>query len=159
VCSSDLDKYVQKDLGEIIVKIREISTSILKTANNFDVSSTQLRQILIVNRSNIDEMLDNMVAVSANLSATSKEIRRNPWRLFYKPDDKKMNSINIYDAARSFDDGATRLQMAVAKLQSVMELAPDDPDTVKEIKEVRANLMEAFKKFQKVEDALWKELR
>jgi len=41
----------------------------------------------------------------------------------------------------------------------LMELAPDDPDTVKEIKEVRANLMEAFKKFQKVEDALWKELR
>ena len=139
--------------------MREISTSILKTANNFDISSEQIKQILIVNRGNIDAMLDDMAAVSANLSATSKEIRRNPWRLFYKPDDKKMNSINIYDAARSFDDGATRLQLAVTKLQSVMELAPDDPNAVKEIKEVRANLMEAFKKFQKVEDALWKELK
>lgn len=154
-----VDKYVQKDIGDIIVKIREISTSILKTANNFDISSEQLRQILIANRGNIDDMLDNMAAISANLSATSTEIRRNPWRLFYKPDDRKMNSINIYDAARSFDDGATRLQVAVTKLQAVMELSPADPATVKEVKEVRTNLLEAFKKFQKVEDALWKELR
>ena len=157
--STTVDKYVQEDLGEIIVKVRDISTSILKTANNFDVSSEKLKQILIANRGSIDAMLDDMAAVSANLSATSKEIRRNPWRLFYKPDDKKMNSINIYDAARSFDDGATRLQIAVTKLQAVMELAPDDPTAAKEVKEVRTNLLEAFKKFQKVEDALWKELK
>ncbi|MCK5114035.1 MAG: hypothetical protein KAR11_04660 [Phycisphaerae bacterium] len=157
--STKVDQYVQKDLGEIIVNIRQISTSILKTANNFDVSSEQIKQILVVNRGSIDSMLGDMAAVSANLSATSKEIRRNPWRLFYKPDDKKMNSINIYDAARSFDDGATRLQMAVTQLQAVMELAPDDPAAAKEVKAVRENLMEAFKKFQKVEDALWKELK
>jgi ABC-type transporter Mla subunit MlaD len=154
-----IDKYVEKDLGEIIVKIRKISTSILKTANNLNVSSEEVKQILVINRGNIDAMLDDMAALSANLSATSKEIRRNPWRLFYKPDDKKMNSINIYDAARSFDDGATRLQIAVTKLQSIMELAPTDPAAAKEIKKVHENLLEAFKKFQKVEDALWKELK
>ena len=156
--SEKIDGYVKKDLGELLVKIREIANSVLKAANDLAVSSEQIKQLLVINHDNIDEMVDNMVLVSANLKATSTEIRRNPWRLFYKPDEKKMHSTNIYDAARAFDEGAQQLDLAVAKLKAVKQLDPEDPATIKEVQRLRKHLLETFKKFQKVEDALWKEV-
>ncbi|MCD4825637.1 MAG: hypothetical protein K8S55_13665 [Phycisphaerae bacterium] len=156
--STTIDKYVQKDLGGIIVNVRKIATSVLKTANHLDVSTEKLKLILVENADSIDAMIDNMVAVSANLKSASTEIRRNPWRLFYKPDDKKMRSVNLYDAARAFDDGANQLNTAVIKLKSLQGLDPKDPTTAKEIQRVKKNLLESFKKFKKVEEALWKEV-
>ena len=156
--SENIDGYVKKDLGELLVKIREIANSVLKAANNLSVSSERIKQLLVVNYDNIDEMIDNMVLVSANLKATSTEIRRNPWRLFYKPDEKKMRSTNIYDAARAFDEGAQQLDIAVGKLKAIKQLDPKDPATIEEVQRLRKHLLETFKNFQKVEDALWKEV-
>ena len=156
--SENIDGYVKKDLGELLVKIREIANSVLTTANNLSVSSERIKQLLVVNYDNIDEMIDNMVLVSANLKATSTEIRRNPWRLFYKPDEKKVRSTNIYDAARAFDEGAQQLDIAVGKLKAIKQLDPKDPATIEEVQRLRKHLLETFKKFQKVEDALWKEV-
>jgi ABC-type transporter Mla subunit MlaD len=153
-----VDAYVQKDLGQLIVKIREISTSVLKTANNMDVSSEKIKQILVANSGSIDETMDNMVAVSANLKAASTEIRRNPWRLFYKPDDKKVRSTNLYDAARAFDEGAQQLNVVVTKLKALRQLEEDDPQASREVARIKTQLMESFKNFKKVEDALWKEV-
>ncbi len=155
--TTTIDGYVQKDLGQLLAKIREISTSVLKTANNLSTTSEKLKQFVVGNSDNLDEMIDNMVAVSANLEAASKEIRRNPWRLFYKPDEKKMHSVNIYDAARAFDEGATQLNIVVTKLKALRLLDAKDPAAEKEIREVREQLLKTFKSFKRVEDALWKE--
>lgn len=156
--STRIDKYVKDDVGKLLVKIREIANAVLKTANNLDVSSEKIKMLLVANSSGIDEMVDNMVAVSANLKAASTEIRRNPWRLFYKPDDKKMNSTNLYDAARAFDEGANQLNVAVTKLAALRGLDPEDPATKEEIQRVRKQLLDSFTKFKKVEDTLWKEV-
>ena len=134
--SEKIDGYVQKDLGELLVKIREIANSVLKTANNLSVTSEGLKQLVVINHDNIDMMIDNMVLVSANLKATSTEVRRNPWRLFYKPDEKKMRSTNLYDAARAFDEGAQQLDIAVTKLKAVKLLDAKDPATAKEVERI-----------------------
>lgn len=153
--SKTVDQAVQQDLEPIMVKIREISTSVLKTANNLDVSSEKVKTLLAANSPSIDEMVNNMTAVSANLKAASAEIRRNPWRLFYKPDEQKMRSVNLYDAARAFDDGANQLNQAVTRLKAVQAMDPDDPETKKEIQRVREHLLDSFDRFKKVEDTLW----
>lgn len=153
-----IDQYVQKDLGELLRKVREIADAVLQTAQNLDVSSEKIKLLLSANAPGIDEMVDNMVLVSANLKAASTEIRRNPWRLFYKPDEKKMRSTDLYDAARAFDEGANQLNIALTRLTALRSMDSDDPATQKAIRRVRKQLLESFTKFKKVEDALWKEV-
>lgn len=152
-------EYTDKDIADILAKLRQSNTEILKITRDFSTVSGQVKQIVVMNRDNIDEMLDNMVHVSINLKAASKEIRRNPWRLLYEPDDKELHSQNISDAARSFANGAAQLDQAVSKLTSLAKAAPegiaaDDPMLIS----VRQHLQETFDKFHKAEQALWKEL-
>jgi len=151
--------YVDDDVADILAKLRQANTEILKITKDFSAVSGEAREIVLLNRENIDEMLDNMVHVSTNLKAASKEIRRNPWRLLHKPDEREMHSQNIYDAARSFANGAEQLDQAIAKLTSLTKasqqaIPPDDPTLIR----VRDHLTETFDKFGKAEQALWKEL-
>lgn len=156
--TDDLKGYTKKDIAEILTNIRKITTSVLATANNLNVSTDKIKQFLTVNYDSLDEIVDNMVLVSANLQAASTEIRRNPWRLFYRPDKNEIKSTNLYDAARAFQEGAAQIDMAVNKLRRTRELDPNDPEAVKEVQAVRVQLLESVKKFRKVEEALWKEV-
>ena len=155
--SSKIDSYIQKDVHQLLVQVRSIATAILKTANNLDVSSGRIKKLIVGNSDNLDEMIDNMVAVSANLEAASKEIRRNPWRLLYKPDEKKIRSTNIYDATTAFCEASTQMNIVVTKLKALRQLDEKDPAAAKQVTEVRKQLLDAFKSFKKVEEMLWKE--
>ncbi len=152
-------QYTDEDIAEMLTKLRQANTEILTITQDFSTVSGQVKQMVMLHRDNIDEMIDNMTQVSANLKAASKEIRRNPWRLLYKPDDKELHSQNIYDAARAFSSGAEQLDQAVGKLTGLAKAAPegipvDDP----QLQKVRDQLQEAFEQFSKAEQALWKEL-
>lgn len=155
--TTTIDVYVQKDIRQLLATVREISNSVLKTANNLDVTSEQIKKLVVGNSDNLDEMIDNMVAVSADLEAAAKKIRRNPWLLLYKPDKKKMRSTNIYDATAAFSEGATQLNIVVTKLKALRLLDAKNPQAEKEVKNIRKKLMDSFKSFKKVEDMLWKE--
>jgi ABC-type transporter Mla subunit MlaD len=153
-------KYTDEDIAEILTKLREANTHILKITKNFSKVSEQVKQIVVLNRDNIDEMLDNMTQVSANLKATSKEVRRNPWRLLYQPEEKELRSQNIYDAARAFSNGAEQLDQAITRLTSLAKVHPEGlPTDDPEIQKVREQLTKSFENFAKVEQALWKELK
>jgi len=154
-----LDGYVQKDVAEILGKLRETNNQVLKIAKDFAEISDQTRKMILVSRDKIGEMIGNMTLVSEDLKATAKEVRRNPWRLFYQPKDKELETQNILDAARAFMQGAEQLDAALARMNELAKLhpegvKPDDP----ELQKVRESLKDTFGKFSKVEQALWKEL-
>jgi len=158
--AQDIRRYVKTDIADILAKFRRINTNILKISTDFATVSGQVKEMALLHRDNIDELIDNMTQVSANLKAASKEIRRNPWRLFHKPDDKELNNQNIYDAARAFSSGAEQLDQAIAKMTSLAKISPDgvaadDPTLLK----AREHLEKSFEKFVKVEEALYKEIK
>lgn len=158
--AQQIRKYTKEDVAELLTNLREVNTEILKMAKDFVTVSSEVKEVVLLHRDNVDEMIDNMVLVSANLKAASKEIRRNPWRLLYKPDEKELHSQNIYEAARDFANGAEQLDQAVAKMTGLAKVHPegipsDDPTLLK----IRKHLEETFGKFIKVEQALWEELR
>ena len=137
----------------------EISGLLQRTMSNIEAMSAQIRDMVNVNQDNINEIMDNFTQVSANMKAASKEIRRNPWRLLYKPKKGELHSQNIYDAARAFSDGAAELDQAVAKMSTLVKMYPeglpaDDPQMVR----VRKRLDDVFKRFTEAEEALWKAL-
>jgi ABC-type transporter Mla subunit MlaD len=149
-----LGEYMEFDVAEILIALRQTSTKILKLSRDLAELSGEARDIVVLNRENIDEMIDNMAAVSADLKATAKEIRRNPWRIFHRPEARDIETHNVLQATRAFSNGAEQLDQALAKLKAV------DPEVVdpEDVRKIRRHLQETFEKFSKVEQRLWKEL-
>jgi len=155
----EFKKITKKDVADILTKLRQANTDLVAIAGNFAKVSEEAKNIMAVNREAIDEIIDNMLAVSTNLKSASKEIRRSPWRLFYQPKKGELHSQNIHDAARSFSSGAAQLDQALAKLKGLAASHPkgvpsDDPH----LKQIAKQIRDTFEKFTEAEKALWKEL-
>ena len=155
----EFKKLTKGDIATIITRLHDVSKHVLTIAGNFAKLSEGTADIVSVNRENIDEIIDNMGQVADNLKSASKEIRRNPWRLLYRPKKGEMHSQNINDAARSFSNGAAQLDQALAKLKGLAASHPkgvpaDDP----QLKKIAEQIKETFEKFTDAEKALWKEL-
>ncbi|MCY2925045.1 MAG: MlaD family protein [Planctomycetota bacterium] len=71
-----IDEFTQKDLAGFLAQVREINTKVLKTLGNLEGASGDVRQIVSVNRTGINEMVDNMATMSASLKATAAELGR-----------------------------------------------------------------------------------
>ncbi|MFW6133613.1 MAG: MlaD family protein [Planctomycetota bacterium] len=147
---------MEKDLPAIFARLRQANDKILKVANDLSDVSGATREIVVLNRHNIDHMIENMTRVSESLKATAAEIRRSPWRLLRKPDREEVVTYDILTAAGAFAQGAASLDRALAKLETLQEEpAADDA----QVKQIRAHLAETFAKFKAVEDALWKQMQ
>jgi ABC-type transporter Mla subunit MlaD len=155
VTSARLREYVEYDVLLLLIDLQNTGKEILQLSRNFAELSRTARDIVKLNRGNIDEMIDNMTTVSADLKAAAKEIRRNPWRLLYTPKKEEIHSQNVFAAARSFSTAAEQLDQALAKLRAA------DPDRLddEELQKIREHLRESFENFSKAEQALWQELR
>jgi ABC-type transporter Mla subunit MlaD len=152
-------QYADKDIADLLGDFRKINTQLLAVLSDLKAVSGTARDVAVLNKHNIDETLVNLKAMSANLSAAAREVRRNPWRLMYTPSEKELRQENTYDTARAFMDGAAKLEDTVARLDALSKksdepVKADDPDLL----QIRATLKESFAKFKAVEDNLWKEL-
>jgi len=152
-----IDQYAKTDIPEIFATLRNANDKILTIANDFAAVSETTKKIIVLNRDNIDTMIDNMTQVSATLKATSEEIRANPWRLTHRPTKEELHTYSILTAATAFSQGASSLDQAINKLKNLdpKMFKTDDP----QVQQIRAHLNESFKKFKEVEDALWQEMQ
>ncbi|MBT3200970.1 MAG: MCE family protein [Phycisphaerales bacterium] len=156
---AEFKKLTKGEVAEIIKQLHETTRQMVTIAGNFAKVSEGLQDVVTVNRDNIDNIIDNMGQVAANLKSASKEIRRNPWRLLYRPDKAEMHSLNIHDAARSFSDGASQLDQALAKLKGLAAANPKGiPAADPQLKKIAEQIKVTFEKFTDAEKALWKEL-
>ncbi|MCY2928563.1 MAG: MlaD family protein [Planctomycetota bacterium] len=149
-----VDEFARKDLAGFLAQLHEANTKVLKTLENLEGASGDVRQIVSVNRTSINEIVDNMATMSASLKATANEVRRNPWRLMYTPTKDEREKDSLLQATRAFSAGAAELDQALAKLKSV-DPAVADAQTVQG---VRDHLTKSFARFREVEDLLWKQL-
>lgn len=157
--AEQIRQYTKKDIADILLNIRQLGTDVLKVSKDMTDVSSSIREVVMLNKDNLDEMIDNLTQVSVNLKAASSEIRRKPWRLLYTPDDKEMHSQNIYDAAAAFSGGASQLDQAITKLVALRKAHPEGlPADNAELAKIRKQLEETFARFTKAEQALWKEL-
>ena len=151
--------YVDGDLGEIVANIKKGSVQVNAILGDLSTASGTLKDVVVLNRHQLDEVIGNLGSMAANLAAAAKEVRRNPWRLLQTPDAKEIRSQNTYDAVRSFSEGARQLDDALARLKALRELSPDgvkgaDPELAK----IRESLKASFEQFKKVEEALFKQV-
>jgi len=129
----------------------------LEDLNRITASTSE---VVTLNKDSLNKILTNFKETSDHMKAATKDLRRNPWRLLYRPSLAETKELNIFDAARSFAEAATRLDDATVRLKGLLEsregkIAADDPKLV----EIRAELQETFEKFTQAEEALWQNLK
>ncbi|MEO6436717.1 MAG: MlaD family protein [Tepidisphaeraceae bacterium] len=116
----------------------------------------QVRSILASNRSRIDELVASAKEAGDNLKFATAEIRRSPWRLLYKPRPNEMANLNLFDAARSFAEGANDMSDAATALRDALKDPHSQPQTIHKLVE---QLDQSFGQFKTVEDQLWEKVK
>ncbi len=126
---------------------------------NIKVISEKTKTGVVLNEGRFDQLMMNLTETSVHLKGASKDLRRNPWRLFYRPSLEETKQLNIFDAAREFaeaasslDDSATRLKALLAAADG--NLAADDP----KLQAIYDRLEQTFEDYTHAEEALWKQL-
>ena len=157
--AEQVEKYVREDVGDILATLRKNNTKLLEILVDVSRITADAKELMVVHKEDIDSMIDDMTIVAENLKATSKEIRRSPWKLLKQPSEKEVRSENIYDAARAFANGASQLDQSIARLKALIKSKPNGvPKTDPTFLKLEAQLKKSVARFNKVEQDLWKEL-
>ncbi len=142
-------------LGKIHSAVDRVASS-LEDLNQITASANE---IMTLNKGSLDKLLSNFKETSDHLKSATKDLRRNPWRLLYRPSLQETKELNIFDAARAFSEAATQLDDTTARLEGLVEahegkVPANDP----QLKIIQAELQETFQRFSEAEAALWKVL-
>lgn len=122
---------------------------------NLRKSSLDLRGMIVGQRPVIERALANAELTTDQLKLAAVEVRRSPWRLMYKPDDKELETDNLYDAARSFALAASTLDAASESLKAVAA----DKDNPEQVVRVLDHLKATFEQYEVAEKAFWDALK
>lgn len=108
----------------------------------------------------IDRIINNIAEVSVNLKLTSREVRRAPWKLLYKPKRKEYRVQALVDSAGAFAAGAERLDSTALRLQELLAIADDKQIIYADrVKSMVSELETSFEQFQKAEREFWEQLK
>ncbi len=119
-------------------------------------ATDQLKTLAVGQRPVLERAIANAQITTGQLKLTAIEVRRSPWRLLYKPDDKELATDNLYDAARSFALAAGALDSAAQSLRAVSTQEGVATDT---ITQMVSQLEKLFGKFAEAEQSFWQALK
>jgi phospholipid/cholesterol/gamma-HCH transport system substrate-binding protein len=116
--------------------------------------ATMLRE----NRSSIGAMVDDLSQASANLANLTADVKRRPWRIFYRPGAAELKEMDLYDAAWAYNLGAAELNRTVRDLSARMEGAAGTGPDAKDIEKIKVEIAERLKRQREFEEAFWEKL-
>lgn len=148
------------DAASLMAKIHVSVDRLGRSLADMNAVTGAAKDVMVLNKEQLSATLVNFKETSDHLKGAALEIRRNPWRLLYQPTMDEVAEANLFDAARAFSDAATRLDDAVARLQSVQAAAGSEaPLHETELVKIRDQLKQTFDNFTKAEAALWEQLK
>jgi len=113
----------------------------------------------IVNDDRVEKLINDVAEIAVNLKLTSREVRRAPWKLLYKPKEKEMKIQGLVDSAGAFAAGAERLDSAAQQLKkAVTELGGKQPADEGALEQMLTELKTSFEQFQKAEKKFWEQM-
>ena len=143
-------------LDETLASADRAVDTVAGAADNVGSAARSAESVIAGNRGKIAQIIDRSREAATTLELATSEIRRSPWRLLYKPGDGQRRSLDLYDAARRFAEGANALQDAAVALQD----ATNDPAADQaEVREIVDRLEKRFATFDQVQTELYRQLR
>jgi ABC-type transporter Mla subunit MlaD len=163
----DITKDAKPDIQAALKSVRESAetaqAAIKDLAPKLEVAAEKLRDasdgvnsVVIGNRRNVDLMIENMRQASARLNIGIEDLRRNPWKLLTRNIEADPYTQNIYDAARSFSEGAVALSETSSSLESILSQGGTG---VSQIKDAATKLDQLISDMQKLETRLYEALK
>ena len=139
-----------------LVQVDDALGKAIASLDNVKKASAELKTFVVGQRPVLERAVANAQLTTAQLMLAAIEVRRSPWRLLYEPNDKELESDNIYDAARSFALAAGALDSAAQSLHGVGQQQPQDHE---QITKMLDQLEALFERFEQAEDGFWKALK
>jgi ABC-type transporter Mla subunit MlaD len=138
----------------------ELQRTLAKAQSALDTAEAALENLKgFTDDERIDKIITNISEVSVNLKLTSREVRRAPWKLLYKPKEKEVRIQAVVDSAGAFAAGAEQLDSAAMRLQRLLGEADEQTLIDREqIQMMVSELQTSFEQFQKAEKKFWKQL-
>jgi ABC-type transporter Mla subunit MlaD len=155
------DERVDKIIDNITEASSNLKNTIAKLDTSLDSAQSTLKGLKeITGDERIDRIISNVTAVSSNLKLTSQEVRRAPWKLFYKPEEKEFRIQALVDSAGAFAAGAERLDDTALRLQKLMSTSDEKLQVDKDrIESIYSELEASFEQFKEAEKKFWEELK
>ncbi len=130
-----------------------------KTLADIQTVTATTRDVMVLNRENINRMLANFKEASDHVKTGMKYVLRHPWRLLNAPDPTEIKQQAIFDAARSFAEAATQIDDAAGQLKSLSELHNGAiPSTSPDLARLETELKATQEKYRRAENELWRQL-
>lgn len=103
----------------------------------------------------LDDFLANANLSSQQLKLASIEIRRSPWKLFYRPSPTELEHEMLYEAARSFAVAAADLKAASESVRRVLdEHGNEIKDNEQAYRRLQDNLLKSLEHYEKAQQQL-----
>ena len=150
---TDITQRVRR---EMMAKVEEALDKAVQAVENVKKSSAELKAFVVGQRPVLERALANAQLTTAQLKLAAIEIRRSPWRLLYEPDDKELETDNLYDAARSFALAAGTLDATAQSLQALTGQQPQDREHIQKMLDYLEAL---FTRFEDAENSFWEALK
>lgn len=155
----------QMDLANsasLLAKAHSAMEDVNSVTANFKSVSELVRNLLVVDGQKVSIILDNLQEMSAQLSATSRELRLNPARLIWGPSRGEQKRIAAFQAARDFAQAAESLDQAATDLRNILQAVPPgelSPDDRRRIQEMYQALQAAFDRFEQAQRYFWEQMK
>ncbi len=140
----DLVQTALTNANDALVNLKEITVGVKDT--------------VIVNQDRLDRMIGDLAEVAVNIKLVSREVRRAPWKLLYKPNEKEQQLQKVVDSAGLFAAGAERLNDAAIRLQTILNKTGRSVSDAAKIEQILADLESSFDKFHEAEDQFWRDM-
>ncbi len=146
------------DVFEITKRIRQ---TIVKVNSALETAQAAIENIKeLVEDERIESIISNISEASINLKLTTREVRRAPWKVLYKPKQKEYKIQALLDSAGAFAAGAERLDNTAMRLNKLVTASDSKSQVdIDKIKSMVSELETSFEQFQKAEKKFWDELK
>lgn len=154
--STSLDEKIPATVDQITAFVAKAETSIDgvdKLVIEITGTATEARTLLADNRPDIDRTIESARRSVDELEGLVDDLRANPSRLIWPPDEKDLNNLDLYATARTYAKAAEDLESAAAALNKAAGDGEDDPI---KLQALRQQLLQQFEYFDKLQAEVWK---
>ncbi len=154
---ASIDEAAARVNAESVPLLNDTLSGARAGADEFTQAGRSVNTLLQEQLPNVRRILANLRLAADQAKLTMVEVRRNPWRLFYQPTTKELESELFYSAARTYAEAVSDLRAASESLEVIGRLPTGSVDQA-EAQRLNRRLQEAFDRYRTAEQRLLDEM-
>ncbi len=155
--SVQVDAIVKELEEEALPKAIALLDSAKRTLDGASATLERIEPEILRQMPQVRSIVSDIREASAELKLSMIEIRRNPWRLLFRPSSEIVGNENLFAAARNFAIAAGDLRVAGEAFEEVLAADPaalaEDPELASSL---RGALRDQFQRYERAQRDLFR---